>query len=308
MKNNNIPAKNAAPANAETKKLARRQRRLRHLAKLGFSEEQIQEIFKDEAVRMVLCLYYTSFTMKSTRVKKVYHRGKDHKVTNVEEKEVEVTLTGRQAAEMFLKENNIEAVKIGPTYCYIKTDVDHVDDITSKLKEIGRTSVTAPEPMSKEKLDKQKEEQRKTERKANKKPSNNTAEAKKAAKKARKDANKKAAEMRAYYAALRKGGVCKRIKMHNKSLAEKIEKWLKEVRAKEAEKAEKSKEHRAKHRQLTSLEMKANKKVRKIAKHMAANERRREREKELAKKNEALRTERAQKAQKPVQTELKMAA
>lgn len=311
MKKNNIPAiKNAAPANAEitNKKLVRRQRRLRHLAKLGFSEDEILEIFKDESVRMVMCLYYTSFTMEGTRTKKIYHRDEKHHVTNVTEEEVKVTLTGRQAAEKFLKENNIEAVTLGPTYCYIKTDVDHVDGILETLKPLGRTSVTKPEPMTKEKLEKDKEKQRKLEHKENKKPTNNTAEVKVAAKAKRKELNKQKAAMRPYYAALRKGGVSARIKKYNKTLAEKIEKWLKDFRKAEAEKAENSKEYRAKHHQLTSTEMKSNKRARKVAKHLAAIERLQKRQAEAAVNNAKAKAERAQKAQKPVQTELKMAA
>jgi hypothetical protein len=73
MKNNNKPAsKNVAPAaSAENKKFTNRCRRIRQLVKLGLSEEKIQEIFKEENTRMVLCLYYTSFTKEGTRVKKV---------------------------------------------------------------------------------------------------------------------------------------------------------------------------------------------------------------------------------------------
>ena len=308
MKKNNIPANNAVPANAENKKLVKRQRRLRHLAKLGLSEEEILKIFENESVRMILCLYYTSFTKKGTRIKKTYKRDKNHHVVDVTEKEVEITLTGHNAAEAFLKENNIEAVKIGPTYCYIKTDVDHVNDLAEKLKEMGRVSITAPEPVTKESLEKEKEKKRKLENKKNRKPSNNTAEAKAAAKAKRKESNIEKTNMRPYYAALRKGGVCKRIKMHNKPLAEKIEKWLEDMKKSKASKVKGSEEERAKHRQLTSLEMKHHKKARKEAKKAATKERRIEREKKRAEINAKAREKRAQKAAKPVQTEIKMAA
>ena len=241
----------------------RRARRIRSMIRLGMSEKEILETFKDENVRMVRCLYYSSFIIMDK----------------------EKTLRGRHAVEKFLKDNKIETAGAGPTYCWIKTDKDHVDEIVELLKPVGRTSITKPEPMTAEKI-----------------------EAKKKAKAARKAENMRRAYMRSFYAAKRKGGVSKRLKRHNPTLADKIEKWLKEQKASEAKKAEENKEYRAKHRQLTSVEMKANKHARKAAKHIAAQERRREREKKRADYNAKQAEIRAQKAQKPVQTELKMAA
>ena len=312
MKTNNIPSNaTLAPAKkAENKKLFNRQRRYRRLAKLGFSEDQIQEIFKHEANRMVLCLYYSSFKIEGVpRVKKHYKRDKKHHIVEVKEETVNVTLTGRQAAEKFLEDNKIKNImKVGPTYCYIKTDADHVDELIETLKPLGRTSVTKPELMCKEKLEKDKEAERKAEHKANNKPSNNTEEVKKAAKKARKDKNKEAAEKRTYYAALRKGGVSARIKKYNKTLAEKIEKWLKERKKTAEEKAERLDKHKRDRRQMSSLEQKANKRARKAAKRLATIERLQARQKAQMENNAKLRVERAQKAQKPVQTKLELAA
>lgn len=281
--------KNNLHVNRNLKKEAEarsRARRIRSMIRLGMSEKEILEIFKNEDARMVLCLYYDSFIIMDK----------------------EKTLRGRHAVEKFLKDNKIEAAVAGPTCCWIKTDKDHVDEIVELLKPVGRTSITKPEPMTAEKIEAKKKAERKAAQKANKKPSNNTAEAKKKAKAARKEKNMKKTAMRSFYAAKRKGGVSKRLKRHNPTLADKIEKWLKEQKAAEAKKAEENREYRAKHRQLTSTEMKANKHARKAAKHIAAQERRREREKKRADYNAKQAKIRAQKAQKPVQTELKMAA
>jgi len=298
MTKNNIPAaKPAAPAkNAEKtekeKKLMRRQSRLRALIRRGLSEEQITELNGNKDNRMVLCLYYTSFKLEGqTKIKKIYHRDKDHKVTSVEEKEIEVTLTGRQAAEKFLKNNNIEPIATGPTYCCVKTDINNVDNIVETLGTIGRSYVTSPEPQEAKQPDKEKMKKHQLAKKVDKK---------------RKQVEKN--EKRAYYAALRKGGVSGRIKKYNKTLADKIEKWLKERKASESKRAEKDKEYRASHRQLTSTEMKVNKRVRKAKKHMATIQRRKEVEKKAVVRNLAEHKKRVQNAQKPVQTEMKMAA
>lgn len=250
-----------------------RERRIRSLIRKGMSKEDVKKLMEDENRRLVLCLIYGSYRYKDG----------------------DKTLTGSNAAEKFATENEMKVISKGPHHIWVSTVVDKIDTIVSLLKPIGRLSITKPEAPPEVK-------------KKQKSPTNNTAERKKAAKEKRKSDNKKSAEMRPYYAAKRKGGVSQRIKKHNPELAKKIEAWLKERKKTDAKKAEKSKEYRAKHRQLTSLEMKANKRARKAAKHLATQERRTAREKERADYNAKLRIERAQKAQKPVQTEIKMAA
>lgn len=286
-----------------------RARRIRSLMKLKIPKEEIDALFEEEKTRTVLCLYYTSFTIEDgVKKKRIYHRDEHHKVTSCEEVEIPAILRGKEAVKEALKRANIEPLFLGPNYCWIKTTKDDLDAILKVLEPIGRTSVTKPKRLTAEDVAAKKKAERKAKEKANRKPSNNTAEAKKAAKAKRKDAKRNAAEMRPYYAALRKGGVSKRIKMHNKNLADKIEAWLKERRKAEAEKAEKDKERRSEHRQLTYIEMKANKRARKAAKHLAAQERRREREKKRMDNNATAKAKRAQKPSKPVQTKIKMAA
>lgn len=316
-----------APANAENKatkvasnnhptrdarkeaEMRSRARRIRSLMKLKIPKEKIDALFEEEKIRTVLCLYYTSFTIEDgVKKKRIHHRNEQHKVVSVEEVEVPAILRGKEAVKEALKRANIEPLFLGPNYCWIKTTKDDLDSILKVLEPIGRTSVTKPKCLTKEEVaDKQKAE-RKLEEKANRKPSNNTDEAKKAAKAKRKAIKWNRAQMRPYYAALRKGGVSERIKKHNKSLADKIEAWLKKKRKEDAEKAEKDKEYRSKHRQLTSIEMKANKRARKVAKHLAAQERRRAQEKKQMDNNATAKAKRAQKPAKPVQTKLKMAA
>jgi hypothetical protein len=326
-KGNYIPGNNPAPAVSAEKKdykstvnhikrdkrkeaMSRtRQRRLKALIRAGLSEEEILKIFDHEDTRIILCLYYGSFTFEDGTIKKtVRERNKQHKVIGEKEIEVPNVLHGRNAVEKFLEKNNITTICTGPTYCHIKTDKEHVDEIVKMLEPIGRTSITAPEKETKESLEKKKNQERKTANKANKKPTNNTEEAKSAAKEARKNFKKNRFEMRPYYAAKRKGGVSARIKKFNPTLAEKIEAWLKEQNKIKESRKKGSYEERAKHRQLTSIEMKANKRARKVAKLLATKERIQEREKKRAEYNAKKSIERAQKAQKPIQTELKMAA
>ena len=322
MKKNNIPAsKNAAPAaSAENKKFINRCRRIRRLAKLGFSEEKIQEIYKEENNRLVLCLYYTSFTKEGTRVKKVYKRDEKHHVVDVTETEVKVTLTGRQAAEAFLEENEIKPIATGPTYCYIKTDVEHLDEVLEKLKQIGRTSVTKPEPVMDALVE------REVKKIKPRKPSGNKNPEKKHISGIQVQ-NAKA--MRPVYAVLRKmrkngaatADVDKfikdRIKKYNPKMAARIKEYILSratsldlaLKFKNKPIAEsKSEERRAGKRQLTAIEMKARKRAKRVARHLAAIERLQKRQTEAAVSNAKANAERAQKAQKPVQTKLNMAA
>lgn len=339
MSKNNIPAKNAAPANPEAEKKqtiiknaknARifvkgrtitiddaikkkkerddrtRMRRFNRMIAAGMTEEQIKEFENNLQIRTIMLIPYTNyFFIDGKKTKTVTKRNEKHHSIGKKTIEVDNRLTGVSAVLAFLKSQNIEPIcgnTIGGKgnkplgYVYFNTTADELEKTKELVKDVGRIVIHKWVP-------EEPEEERKQ-----RKPSNNTKEAKAAAKKARKDANKEKAAMRPYYAALRKGGVSKRIKKHNKTLAEKIEKWLEERKAAEAKKAEVSKEYRAKHHQLTSLETKANKRARKAAKHLATKERRREREKERMKNNEALRAKRSQKAQKPIQTELKIAA
>lgn len=286
-----------------------RARRIRSLMKLKIPKEEIDALLKSEKNRTILCLYYSSFFVEDgVKKKRIYHRDEHHKLISCEEVEVPNILRGQEAVEYTLKKANITPLFVGPNYCWIKTTKDDLDTILKVLEPIGRTSVTKPVPISKESIEAEQKTKRKAETKTNRKPSNNTAEVKKTAKAKRKTKNIRRASMRPYYAALRKGGVSARIKKYNKTLAEKIESWIKEKKKHDAEKAEKNKEYRAKHRQLTSLEMKANKRARKAAKHLAAQERHRAQEKKQMDNNAIATAKRTQKPKKPVQTELKMVA
>ena len=282
-----------------------RARRMRSMLKLGMSKEQIEEIFAQENNRMVLVLLNGNYTVQDgEREKKIRHRDKKTKTTSIEVVKVPNILCGFAAAKKYADDNKLEFMSGSRNAIWIHTDKDHVDEVVEKLKVLGRTSVTKPELRNKETEKTRIEEEKKTP----KKPTNNTVEVRKAAKAARKQANIEKANMRPYYAALRKGGVNARIKKHNPTLAEKIEKWLKDVKKAEAEKADRIDKHKRDHRQMSSIEMKANKHARKAAKSLAAKERRMAAEKKRAESNAIERAKHVQKAQKPVQTELKMAA
>lgn len=274
-----------------------RARRMRSMLKLGMSKELVEEMFAKEDNRMVLVLLYGTYTVEDgTRTVKVRKRDKSHKVCSTETKEVPNILRGFEAAKHYVDDNKLHFMSGSANAIWVLSDKDHVDDVVEKLKVLGRVSVTKPELHNKEA------------KKAPKKPTNNTAEVKKNAKTTRKNIKKSGAEMRAYYAALRKGGVSERIKKYNKTLADKIEAWLKNRKKAEAEKADRIDKHKRDHRQVSNLEMKANKRARKAVKHLASQERRIAVQKKREENNAKERAKHAQKAQKPVQTELKMAA
>ena len=229
---------------------------------------------------------------------------KTKKYEEVTEKQ-NVILRGRQAAEYSIRQKELDVIAFGPTNCFIKTTKDKAEEIATDLrKEIGRCYITKHEKLPAKEAVESLQEKPKEE----KSPTNNTVSIRKAAKKKRKEENEKKADMRPYYAAKRKGGVSKRIKKFNPTLAKKIEKWLDEQKKREAAKAEAADKHKRDHRQMSSAEMKHNKRARMEAKRNAAKERRTAAEKKRAEYNAKLRAERAQKPQKPVQTELKMAA
>lgn len=306
------PAKKAENKNATTTvasdnysrtkeaKARSRARRIRSMLKLGMPKELIEEMFAQEDNRMVLVLLYGTYTVEDgTRTIKIHKRDKQHKVCSIETKEVPNILRGFEAAKHYVDANKLHFMSGSRNAMWILTDKNNVDDVVEKLKILGRVSVTKPEVNNKE-----------TKKKAPKKPTNNTVEVRKAAKAKRKADNIKKAEMRPYYAALRKGGVSERIKKYNKTLADKIEKWLKEMKAAEASRKKGSEEERAKHRQLTSVEMKGRKRARKAAKFLATQQRRKEAEKKRQEANAKAHEAKVAAAKKknPVQTEIKMAA
>ena len=282
-----------------------RARRMRSMLKLGMSKESIQEMFAQEDNRMVLILLNGAYTVQDGTISKTFRkRDERHRIVSVETKEVPKILRGYVAARKYVDDNKLHFMAGGTNAIWILSDKDHVDDVVKTVSILGRVSVTKPELHTQE----TESARLKKEKKSTKKPSNNTAEVKAAAKARRKQANAQKMQMRPYYAALRKGGVSARIKRYNPELAKKIEAWIKEKKAVDAKREEKLKEYRAKHRQLTSIERKSNKRARKAVKHLAALERRRELEKKRADSNAEKRAKRAQKAQKPVQTKIEMAA
>lgn len=300
------PAKKAENKKEVTNHIARdkrneaesrsRARRMRSMLKLGMKPELVQEMFADEQNRMILVLLNGQYTVQDgMRDKKVRHYDKATKNVSIKVTQVPNILRGFDAAKKYVEDNKFHFMSGSPNSIWVLSDKDHVDSVVEKLKILGRTSVTKPEKKAEKKP-------------KDKKPTNNTEEVKKAAKTARKAAKKAYADMRPYYAALRKGGVSERIKKHNRTLADKIEAWLKERKDIEAKKVDKIEKHKRDHRQMSNIEMKANKRARKAAKHVAAQERRREAEKKRMEHNEAVRAKRAQKPAKPVQKKLNMAA
>ena len=280
-----------------------RMRRFNRMIAAGITEEQIKEFESNLNIRTILLMPYSSyFFVDGKKQKTITKRDEKHRVIGKETIEVDNKLTGVNAVLAFLKSNNIEPI-CGNTvrnngqkplgYVYFNTTKDKLSDIEELVKDVGRIIIHKWVP-------EEPEEERKQ-----RKPSKNTKEVKIAAKKSRKAENMSKANMRPYYAAKRKGGVSSRIKKFNPELAAKIEKWLAEQQPKglnikkAASKPYKySKEYRAKHRQLTSIEMKCNKRARKAAKSLATQKRRQAREKAAMVKNQADLKKRAQKAVK----------
>lgn len=294
----NIPTNTVAPANAEKKVTKRnntkeikarcRARRIRKLLSAGIPEEEVNDIFKNEDNRIITCLIYGTYTVqdgeKETK-KKV-------KVPNI--------LRGTDAVVHLLNKNNITILNKSNSSIIIKTDKQHVEKIEELLKPTGRIYITKPEQKYIGMTEKEIKQSRKNDSSPKKNPTNNTSEAKKAAKDLRKSKNKTSANMRPYYAAKRKGGISKRILRHNPTLAEKIKDWLKEQKNKEQKK--KSVDYRKKHRQLTSIEMKCNKRARKAMKFIESRQRK------INNESVNAQTKQQNKKNKPVQTELKLAA
>lgn len=258
---------------SEIAKERSRARRMRSIMKLGMKKELVEEMFAQEDNRMILVLLDGKYTVEDGKTKK--------NTPNI--------LRGSNAAKKYIETEKLHLMAIGSNAVWVLSDKDNVDADVEKLKILGRVSVTKPAKHTADSVKAETKKQKKTK----KKPTNNTLAAKIAAKMQRTTDKKERAKMRPYYAALRKGGVSKRIEKHNPKLAEKIKEWLK---GRECHKD--SKEYRAKHRQLTSTEMNANKNARKAAKFLAAKERRIEREKKAMVKNQALREKRAQEAAK----------
>lgn len=279
-----------------------RMRRFNRMVDAGMTEEQIKEFENNLNIRTIMLMpFNTFFFIDGKKTKTVVKRDEKHHPIGKETIEVDNRLTGVAAVIAFLKSHDIEPI-CGNTlgckskkplgYVYFNTTADELPATQELIKDVGRIVIHKWQP-------EEPEEERKQ-----RKPSNNTKEAKAAAKNARKDANKQKTDMRPYYAAKRKGGVSARIKKFNPTLAAKIEKWLaeqsKKLESKETPRTSNkdSKEYRAQHRQLTSTEMKGNKRARKAAKFLATQERRQAREKAAMVKNQADLEKRAQEAAK----------
>lgn len=299
-----IEMKNKRREEAEALRRARRTERLKSA---GITDEQMKQLIEEKDARSILCMYYGKYIVdlgEKEITKKI--RKKRGRIVEVTRKEHTI-LRGREAAEHYIKEKKLDVILFKPTHCYIKSTAEKAEEIADDLrKEIGRCSITKHDNMTvKDVIEKFHPTPE-----VPKQPTNNTTEKKKVAKKKRKDENKKQAEMRAFYAAKRKGSVSKRIKKFNKPLAEKIEKWLKEQKVAEASRKKGSKEERAKHKQLSSTEMKANKRARKAVKHLAMVERRKEAEKKRQEVNQKAKDAKVAEIKKknPKQGKLEMAA
>lgn len=272
MKKNNIPVKkhnnkfakhNKKTAPAKNAENVAQQRtvaiHIKRLSERGLSEEEIHKKLDDPEARLVLCIAYDSYVLK---------------------REGKKNLHGIKAIKYTLNENKVDMIDGGHNYVYVLTNTKEIDKISKLIGDMGRISIRKWEwPKVKEKKEK--------------KHTNNTDEAKTAAKNKRKAAKKNAAEMRPYYAALRKGGVSERIKKHNKALAERIEKWLKD-----------KKNEKPKSKSERKIEKTAKLKARK----KATLERIQSLQKKRMEKNVAKRKKAAQKAPKQAKIEFKDAA
>lgn len=261
-----VPAvKNAEATISETSKMAKQRMLSRleaRLKKQGVSEEKIEEIRKSLDIRTMTILSFGNYSV-TLGTKKVT-RGKK-KV----EIEVPNILRGVDAIEHLAKEHGYEVLKKYRYWIYLKLHKDQVEEASKVFKEYGRLYVYDWQVGKTNTIDRTKA------------PKNNTKDVRKKAKQKRKDEKKEKNDMRPYYAALRKGGVSKRIKRHNKTLADKIEAWIKERKAAEEKKAESA----AKSKYPPSIVRKANKKARKAAKYIAAKQRKIERETKRAAEN-----------------------
>lgn len=246
------PKLRARNIDREAKSRLRARRKMR-LIRAGLTENDIKELEKNEHIRTILCLSYGTHTVQNGTKK----RKKDKK-----EIEVPNILHGTAAIVFTLKQHNIDVLTSGKQYVYVKTTDDKVDEISKIMSPMGRIYVQEWHPIV-------------------------TSNPVKHKTKKKSAPTMTKAEVKAYYAALRKGGVSKRIKKYNPTLADKITNLIKK-----------------KDKQVTSFEKKAAKKAAKKAKIIATNLKVAERN---AKKAE-INAKKPQKSKKPVETKLKMAA
>lgn len=272
-----------------------RARRYRRFAKMGFSDEQIKELEKNENVRTIMCLPYSSYSVENGT--KLISVGKKK-----DKKEVPDILRGCAAVIYTMKQHNIDVLSSGSNYVYITTTVDKLDEITDLMKQMGRIYVHKWHPA-------------KDDDNKNKKPTNNTKEAKKNAKNARKVKNKSFSYMRPFYAAARNGSVSKRIKMHNPKLAKEIEEWLKNRKTTNTKRKNRhtnshTNGHYIKHekRNMTLLEIKAIRRANKVGRAIIRKEEKKALEaKRMAKNDKKLKASIKKKEAKKEQS-LKFAA
>lgn len=294
MKKNKIPPKGVPAVKAaeatisETTKMVKQRMLSRleaRLKKLGVSEEKIEEIRKNLDNRTMTILCFGNFTV-DLGTKKITRGKKKIEV------EVPNILRGADAIEHLAKEKGYEVLKKYRYRVYIKLHKDQVQEASETFKEYGTLYIYNWQIGKTATVDRTKS------------PKNNTKDVTKKAKQKRKKEKKERNDMRTYYAALRKGGVSKRIKRHNKTLADKIEAWIKEHKAIEQKKAEAA----AKSKYPPSAVRKANKKARKAAKFIATKQRKLEREAKKAIVNSVSKEAKIKKIEASKEQSLNMAA
>lgn len=287
--------KKSAPANAENNIVSiRKQVHTRTLKALkdrlsaSLDKDIIKEYEETTGLRTISIHSYGNHTVDLGE--KTITRGKDKKEVTVRN-----IIKGTEAIAYIAKSLGYNVILTEPKRIYINADKKNVLDIYNRMKQYGRVYIYC---WQYEHVDEKKD----------KKPTNNTTEKKIAAKKARKQSKKSGSEMRPYYAALRKGCVSKRIKVHNKTLAEKIEKWLKEKKATDAKKNAAKEVHDAEHRQLTTKRVNSLRKLKKIQAHKKKIKALQAREKTAMANNIANKQKAAQKQSKQTQQQLNLAA
>lgn len=240
-----------------------RARRKMRLIRAGLTEKQIKELEENERIRTILCLSYGTYTVENgTKSKKVTKRDEHHKPIGKEEIQVPNILHGTEAIAFTLEKNKFTVIARGAQYIYVKTTEDKIEEVTKLMNPMGRIYIQEWTPS--------------VETKPKGKKKKNTTKVKMTR-----------SEWRAYYSAVRNGGVSKRVKKFNPLLAKKIKTKMNEPKNDQ---------------QLTSLQRKANKKARKIAKTIATKQRVIAMDKKRATRNIT------KVHKKPVELELKMAA
>lgn len=225
----------------EESEALRRARHTKRLENLGVSKEQIESLIKEDDVVSISCIYYGNYTVNIGEQIVDVKKKKNGQLVSEKIKK-QVILRGKKAAEHYINSKEYNVLLFGNTCCIIKSKKDVAEDISKDLeKTIGRCTITEHDALTvQDVID---IFHPKPIKDSETKPFSGITKKKKK--------KKQKIVIQEY--------VLKRLKKKKPTLAKKIENKIKKKKID----LEKINEHKHDHRQMTSLEMKKNKRKKK---------------------------------------------